>query len=159
MNQIVLRHIEDTRKLGLCMAGLVKAGDILLLSGDLGAGKTTLTRFLAQGLGIDEREVTSPTFSIIHEYRHGRIPVAHVDLYRLGKNAEISDIGLDEYLAGDFIIIMEWAEFLPESIGKDCLYMNIRMDRECKTRTVTFRQQGQSWKERLAELERCMKQH
>jgi len=110
----MLPDMEATRRLGLSIAGLLRQGDILLLTGELGAGKTTLVKSIAMGLGIDHREVTSPTFTLIHEYPEGRIPLVHADLYRLGEGADIIETGLDEFMQGGYVVAIEWAEFLPE---------------------------------------------
>lgn len=83
----------------------------MLLSGDLGAGKTAFVRGLAEGLGIDPAEVTSPTFTLVHEYRQGRLPLVHADLYRLDK-ADLDELGMDTELAGRGVLAIEWAERL-----------------------------------------------
>lgn len=93
------------------MAAELTAGAIVLLSGELGAGKTAFVRGLANGLGIDPDEVTSPTFTLVHEYGGGRLPLIHVDLYRLDTVA-LEDIGLDEELASRGVLAIEWAERL-----------------------------------------------
>ena len=96
------------RELGATLA----AADVVLLFGDLGAGKTAFVRGLAEGLGTDASEVTSPTFTLVQEYRGGRLPLIHVDLYRLNDPLEIDELGLDE-LAADAVLAVEWAEKLP----------------------------------------------
>jgi tRNA threonylcarbamoyladenosine biosynthesis protein TsaE len=101
----------ETRAVAARLAADLKPGDVLLLSGDLGAGKTAFVRGLAEGLGIDAGEVTSPTFTLVHEYRGGRLPLIHVDLYRLDA-ADLDEIGLDQDLAAVGVTAVEWAERL-----------------------------------------------
>ena len=88
----------------------LQAGDVLLLDGDLGAGKTSFTKGLAKGLGITDY-VKSPTFTIVREYRHGRLPLYHMDLYRL-EDGGAEDLGLEEYFEGDGVSVVEWPDFL-----------------------------------------------
>ena len=99
---------EETSAAGERLAPRLRGGDVLLLHGDLGAGKTAFVRGLARGLGAPPEEVSSPTFTIIQEYR-GRLTLYHVDLYRL-QPIEVSDLGLDELPSGDAIVAVEWAE-------------------------------------------------
>ncbi len=113
MHDRVITHSDDqTVELARSVARRLRAGDVLLLVGDLGAGKTTFVRGLALGLGLDPDSVSSPTFTLIQEYR-GHPTLYHVDLYRL-EGAEIDDLGLDELAAGDAIVAIEWAEKLRE---------------------------------------------
>jgi tRNA threonylcarbamoyladenosine biosynthesis protein TsaE len=102
---------EETRNFGAELASGLKAGDVLLLKGDLGAGKTCLVTGLAQGLG-SSFEVSSPTFTLINEYKGGRLPLYHIDLYRLEEKAQIEGLGLDEYFDGDGVCAVEWPERL-----------------------------------------------
>jgi tRNA threonylcarbamoyladenosine biosynthesis protein TsaE len=106
---------SGTRAIAKQLAGELVAGSVLLLSGDLGAGKTAFVRGLADGLGINTDEVTSPTFTLVHEYRGGRLPLIHVDLYRLDR-ADLDEIGLDEDLAANGVVAIEWAERLTRRI-------------------------------------------
>ncbi|MEW6319874.1 MAG: tRNA (adenosine(37)-N6)-threonylcarbamoyltransferase complex ATPase subunit type 1 TsaE [Acidobacteriota bacterium] len=101
----------DTRGVARRLAASLPAGAAVLLSGDLGAGKTVFVRGLAEGLGIDPGEVTSPTFTLVHEYAGGRLPLVHVDLYRLDR-ADLDEIGLDPDLAARGVIAVEWPERL-----------------------------------------------
>jgi tRNA threonylcarbamoyladenosine biosynthesis protein TsaE len=94
---------------GAQLAARLKPGDVIALSGELGAGKTCLVKGIAHGLGIAQ-DVTSPTFTLIHEYQGGRLPLYHLDLYRLRHLAEAEAIGVDEYLAGNGVTVVEWAE-------------------------------------------------
>jgi tRNA threonylcarbamoyladenosine biosynthesis protein TsaE len=102
---------SDTRAVAAALASRLSAGDVLLLQGDLGTGKTAFVRGLAKGLGVDPDEVTSPTFTLVHEYRGGRLPIVHVDLYRL-TGIDLDEIGLDEALASSGVVAVEWAERL-----------------------------------------------
>jgi len=107
-----ITHSEsDTAAIGRALAARLQGGDVVLLFGDLGAGKTAFVRGLDQGLGIDPAEVSSPTFTIIQEYHGGRLPLLHVDLYRV-EPKEVDDLGLDE-LGEDAVVAIEWAERLP----------------------------------------------
>jgi tRNA threonylcarbamoyladenosine biosynthesis protein TsaE len=105
---IVSSSEEDTLAAGERFAARLTAGATVLLFGDLGAGKTAFVRGLARGLGVPADEVTSPTFTLVQEYR-GRLTLHHVDLYRL-EPAEVGDLGLDELTAGDAVVAIEWAE-------------------------------------------------
>jgi tRNA threonylcarbamoyladenosine biosynthesis protein TsaE len=101
----------ETRGLAADLARRLDAGAVVLLSGDLGAGKTAFVRGLAAGLGVDAHVVTSPTFTLVHEYRGGRLPLVHVDLYRLD-SADLDDLGLDEDVAATGVVAVEWPERL-----------------------------------------------
>jgi tRNA threonylcarbamoyladenosine biosynthesis protein TsaE len=103
---------EETAALGREVAASLSAGDVLLLYGDLGAGKTAFVRGLAEGLGIPRDDVSSPTFTLIQEYRGGRLPLFHVDLYRIEDPREFDDLGLDEIAEGG-VLAIEWAVKLP----------------------------------------------
>jgi tRNA threonylcarbamoyladenosine biosynthesis protein TsaE len=100
-----------TRAIARDLAQTLSAGAIVLLHGDLGVGKTVFVRGLAEGLGIDPGEVTSPTFTLVHEYAGGRLPLVHLDLYRLDRT-ELDDVGLDPDLAARGVVVVEWAERL-----------------------------------------------
>jgi tRNA threonylcarbamoyladenosine biosynthesis protein TsaE len=102
---------SETRTIGARLAAELQPGAVLLLSGDLGAGKTAFTKGLAEGLGIDPAEVTSPTFTLVHEYRQGRLPLVHVDLYRLEK-VDLDELGMDADLANQGVLAIEWADRL-----------------------------------------------
>jgi tRNA threonylcarbamoyladenosine biosynthesis protein TsaE len=102
------RSPGETHALGAALAAVVRAGDVLLLSGDLGAGKTVFARGLAAGLGVED-QVVSPTFTIVREYR-GRLPLVHVDVYRLESVRELEDLGLDEIVRDDAVSVIEWGD-------------------------------------------------
>jgi tRNA threonylcarbamoyladenosine biosynthesis protein TsaE len=107
---------EQTRHIAARLAKDLRPGAVILLKGDLGAGKTAFVRGLAEGLSINPDDVTSPTFTLVHEYRGGRLPLIHVDLYRLDR-ADLDDIGLDQDLANDGIVAIEWPERLSRDIN------------------------------------------
>lgn len=107
-HEFISRSPEDTKKIGAVIGERAVPGDVLLLEGKLGAGKTCLTQGIAVGLGIDDY-VLSPTFVIMREL-YGRLPLYHIDLYRLDDIEESIDLGLDEYFYGDGISVVEWAE-------------------------------------------------
>jgi tRNA threonylcarbamoyladenosine biosynthesis protein TsaE len=106
---------EETAGVARTLAATLAAGDVLLLSGNLGAGKTAFVRGLAAGLGIDPREVSSPTFTLVHEYRGGRVTLYHVDLYRLDR-AATDDLGLEEMGVADGVLAIEWPDRLTHSL-------------------------------------------
>jgi tRNA threonylcarbamoyladenosine biosynthesis protein TsaE len=105
---------EETSAVGRELAATLLAGDVVLLYGDLGAGKTAFVRGLAEGLGVPRDEVSSPTFTLIQEYRGGRLTLFHVDLYRIEDPREFDELGLDE-IAEDGVLSIEWAEKLPRA--------------------------------------------
>jgi tRNA threonylcarbamoyladenosine biosynthesis protein TsaE len=107
---------DETAAVGRTLAASLRAGDVVLLSGDLGAGKTALVKGLAEGLGVSRDEVSSPTFTLMQEYRGGRLTLYHVDLYRLDDPREVDDLGLDEVAAGG-VLAIEWAEKLPARLA------------------------------------------
>lgn len=108
MHETITSSERETAAEGERLSGSLRPGDVVLLFGDLGAGKTAFTRGLARGLGVDPGEVSSPTFTLVQEY-HGRLPLYHVDLYRL-EEREVDDLGLEELVAGDGVVVIEWAE-------------------------------------------------
>ncbi len=127
---------EDAiRQLGEVLAAHLSAGQVLALSGELGAGKTRLTQGLARGLGIPVEEVTSPTFTLIQEYA-GRLPVRHCDAYRLRHPDEFADLGLDELFARDGVAIVEWADRVTDDLPRDRLDIEIEVTGEHERRVV-----------------------
>ncbi len=119
---IITHSKEETRNLGRKLSGLLEVGDVVLLTGDLGAGKTTFTGGVAEGLGIKE-DVISPTFNIMKCYFKGRIPLYHIDAYRL-ENQNI-EIGLDEYIEGDGACFIEWPVFIESLIPDERMEVSI----------------------------------
>ena len=105
--------MEETRELGRQMGTAAGPGDVLTLSGDLGVGKTVFTKGFALGIGVTEA-VSSPTFTIVQEYHSGRLPLYHFDVYRIGDPEEMDEVGFDDYVYGDGVSLIEWAELIEE---------------------------------------------
>ncbi len=109
VDTIISKSPEETIQAGVALALRLRSGDVVALCGDLGAGKTHFTKGVVQGLGGDAAEVCSPTFTLVHEYRGGRVPVFHFDLYRLESERELSGVGWEDYLDEDGVMLVEWA--------------------------------------------------
>jgi len=116
---------SETTAVGRELGGTLRAGDVVLLYGDLGAGKTAFVKGLAEGLGVAREEVSSPTFTLVQEYRGGRLTLYHVDLYRLDDPREVFDLGLDE-IAADGVLAVEWAEKMDARL-KPSGYVEVRI--------------------------------
>jgi tRNA threonylcarbamoyladenosine biosynthesis protein TsaE len=115
------KNPEQTVDLGECLGKLILPGDFIALTGELGCGKTHFVQGVAKGLGVDpEVRVTSPSYTLLNEY-HGRIPLYHFDLYRLGGDADIRDLGFDEYFSGKGVCVVEWADRLHFELPDDHL--------------------------------------
>ena len=115
---------EETRQLGEKLAEELRAGDVILLEGPLGAGKSELARGVARGLGVRET-VTSPSFTILNAYDSGRVPLYHFDWYRLESAEELFEMGMEEYLGGDGIALVEWPGRCPEALPADFLMIEV----------------------------------
>ncbi len=118
---------EETFALGRSIGEKAKPGDIYLLSGDLGVGKTVFTQGVAAGLGITE-PVNSPTFTILQEYTEGRLPFYHFDVYRIEDVEEMEEIGYDDYFFGGGVCMVEWAELIREILPDNCISVTIEKD-------------------------------
>ena len=136
MTRTFTTHSEsETAAVGRDLGMTLDAESVVLLSGDLGAGKTAFVRGLAEGLGASPADVSSPTFTLIQEYRGGRLPLLHVDLYRLDDPREIDDLGLDE-LGNGGVLAIEWADKLPRP-PREAIHVTIAHVEE-NTRTITI---------------------
>ncbi|CAN5518271.1 tRNA (adenosine(37)-N6)-threonylcarbamoyltransferase complex ATPase subunit type 1 TsaE [soil metagenome] len=128
-------NVEETIAFGCDWARRLQPNDVVALVGDLGAGKTHFVKGLLQGVAGTE-EVTSPTFTLVHEYRSGRLPVFHFDFYRLGRSSEIEEIGFDEYLEEGGITVVEWAERFPQAFPGRTRWLRMESRRESE-RVIT----------------------
>lgn len=133
------KNEEQTTLLGERVGELLKAGDVVTLDGDLGAGKTHFTYGIAKALGVDEY-ITSPTFTIVNEYRSGNLPLFHFDAYRLSSEEELYDIGYEDYLAQNGVAVVEWAVNVEGVFDDNSVRIEIlRMDDVSETdRTITI---------------------
>lgn len=141
---------SQTQHLGEALATQLQPGDVILLDGDLGAGKTTFTKGLAKGLGI-KRNIKSPTFTIIREYQDGRLPLYHMDVYRLEVGGS-DELGLDEYFDGDGVSVVEWSKFAEAELPANYLRLKFTRQDELGTnnREIEFTAQGEHFKAILA---------
>lgn len=135
--QITTHSADETQALGQRLAKRLLPGDVIAYFGDLGAGKTALTRGIVQGLGVTDL-VTSPTYTIVNEYLTGRIPLFHFDMYRLGSSDELFDIGWEDYLARGGVCAVEWSENVEDAL-RDAIHITIEKDPlEPDTRRITI---------------------
>ena len=135
--QITTYSADETQALGTKLAKRLQPGDVIAYFGDLGAGKTALTRGIAQGLGITDI-VTSPTYTIVNEYLTGRLPLFHFDMYRLGSSDELFDIGGEDYLARGGVCAVEWSENVEDAL-QGAIRVTIEKDPfEADTRRITI---------------------
>jgi tRNA threonylcarbamoyladenosine biosynthesis protein TsaE len=128
-----IRNEEETRAFGHQLADRLEPGSVVALIGDLGTGKTTLSKYIAEGLGITE-VVTSPTFTIVQEYQSGRLPLYHFDVYRIGDISEMEELGYEEYFFGDGVSLVEWADIIQELLPEEARIIRIEYGREPEER-------------------------
>ncbi len=131
--EIISKGTEETRAIGRIVGRYAAPGDVALLTGELGTGKTCLTQGILNGLGSDD-VARSPTFVLIAEHHHGRIPLYHMDLYRIGSIEQVEEIGIDEYLEGDGLTVVEWADNVPGVFPDDSLRIHFELVSKCERR-------------------------
>lgn len=148
--QVITRSAEETRILGASLAPLLLPGDIISLSGDLGAGKTCFVQGLATALGASG-PITSPSFTIVHEYE-ARYPLVHLDVYRLDSFQEVLDLGFEEFLDPRAVLLLEWGDAIEPLLPR--IHLTIQLKRTVDPdaddmREVTFRPRGEEWVRKL----------
>ena len=121
---VYIKNEQETRSFGKKLAAELAPGIVIALTGDLGTGKTALTKSIAEGLGITE-VITSPTFNIVKEYYSGRIPMYHFYVYRIGDIDEMYELGYEEYFYGNGVCIVEWADLIEDIIPEDAIRIDI----------------------------------
>jgi tRNA threonylcarbamoyladenosine biosynthesis protein TsaE len=140
------KSAEDTRSLGAALAPLVRPGDVILLSGDLGAGKTTLAQGFARGLGVPD-QIVSPTFVLVRLYK-GRLPLIHADAYRMDDLDEVTDLDLAELLDEGGVALVEWGDVIAPMLPADYLDLRIELGDADEDRRFTVRAVGPGWASR-----------
>jgi tRNA threonylcarbamoyladenosine biosynthesis protein TsaE len=141
MHTITTSSEEETVRSGFEFSRKLVRGDVVALFGDLGSGKTRFAKGISQGLGIKE-SVTSPTFTIVNEHHGGRFPVYHFDFYRLRSISELNEIGFDEYLFGDGICIIEWADLILERLPQKRYDIVLKQRTNDNDRTIQIEERG-----------------
>lgn len=149
MTEIESLSPEDTYEIGYKIGKELKSGDIICLNGDLGAGKTTITKAIAEALGIDDN-ITSPSFTIVNEY-YGDIDFYHFDVYRIDDIEEMYDIGYEEYFYSDGICVIEWANMIEEILPKERLVIDIYNTPYSTIRKIEIEAFGDRYEELLKE--------
>lgn len=149
--ELYLKDSQATEKLGEVLGSKVQDGDVICLTGDLGAGKTLLTQGAAVALGIAAEDVTSPTFTIMNVYKGNELELRHFDLYRLNRLEELEDIGFYEYCGGDGVTFIEWAELFPGALPED--YLQITLLHAENGRRALLEARGERAQELLKEVE------
>ncbi|MGH2674690.1 MAG: tRNA (adenosine(37)-N6)-threonylcarbamoyltransferase complex ATPase subunit type 1 TsaE [Actinomycetota bacterium] len=147
---IVTRAPDETRKVAAALAELLVPGDVVSLTGDLGAGKTTFVQGASRGLGVEE-QVASPTFVLVREYR-GDVPVYHLDVYRLERLQEVIDLGFEDLLDPAGVIFVEWGDAIEALLPDQHLRVELRTE-EDETRRLSFSGRGVRWAGRWERLE------
>jgi tRNA threonylcarbamoyladenosine biosynthesis protein TsaE len=152
--RLVSRSPEDTRALGAAVAGLARPGDVVALTGDLGAGKTTFVQGFGRALGV-EGPITSPTFTLVRTYQ-ASLPLVHVDLYRLDRTGEVADLALGELLEEGGVALVEWGDVAAGVLGGDWLEVSLELGQGEEERLVSLQATGPSWAPRLGTLARFL---
>lgn len=125
MRTVIIKNENETKKFGLDLGNILEKGDVVALIGDLGTGKTALTKYIAEGLGI-AGPITSPTFTIVQEYHDGRLPLYHFDVYRIGDPEEMYELGYEEYFYGQGVCVIEWADLIEELLPEEAKVIRIQ---------------------------------
>ena len=125
MEKMIIYDEKQTREFGLKLAEQLKPGSVVALIGDLGTGKTALTKYIAEGLGVKQM-ITSPTFTIVQEYHDGRLPLYHFDVYRVNDVEDMFEIGCEEYFFGNGVCIVEWADLIEEILPEEAICIRIQ---------------------------------
>ena len=149
--KIISKSVNDTIRIGKAIAGNLEQGDIICLFGELGSGKTVLTKGVARGLGIEKNKVISPSFVLIREHAHAKLPLYHFDLYRLSLPQDILALGYEEYIYGKGVTVIEWADRLKYLTPPEFLKIELTLKAGSK-RLLKFSAAGERYKELLEKI-------
>lgn len=150
MVRIVLKGLKEMEEFGEKLGSILKPGDIISLTGDLGAGKTTLTKSIGKGLGVEDY-ITSPTFTLINEYK-GRLNLYHFDVYRLEGPIDLYDLGFEEYIYSNGVSIIEWGDKIEEILPEERINIQIEKSVELDERIIYLYGEGERFKQLVKEL-------
>ena len=158
MIECTTRSLSETHALAAAIAGLSRPRDIVVLAGEMGAGKTAFSVGFARALGVDDDEqVSSPTFTLVHSHSSGRIPLLHADLYRLGSTGEVADLGLREQVDLGAVALIEWGDVALREMG-DCLVVALEADEsDPDVRHIRVSVEGHAWDTRWDRLREALR--
>ncbi|MGB8859571.1 MAG: tRNA (adenosine(37)-N6)-threonylcarbamoyltransferase complex ATPase subunit type 1 TsaE [Ilumatobacteraceae bacterium] len=149
--------LADTHAIAAVLAGLSRSGDLIVLAGEMGAGKTAFAKGFGAALGVTE-PITSPTFTLVHSYDAGKLTLHHADIYRLSTHNEVADLALSELLEYDGIVLVEWGDVVARSLGDHLLVQLDAIDDDDEARLVTIGGVGRAWAARWERLEAALGQ-
>jgi tRNA threonylcarbamoyladenosine biosynthesis protein TsaE len=153
--EIETETADETREVGKALASMLQPRDTVVLTGDLGAGKTTLVQGIGRGLGVEDH-VASPTFTLVREYS-GRLDIAHVDVYRLERVQDVLELALDELVGPERVLLIEWGDAISDLLPEDRLRVELTTDRpDAETRRIVMTPRGRSWAVRWERLEQVL---
>lgn len=153
MYQITINGLEETEDFGRRLGKILKSGDMIVLSGDLGAGKTTLTKSIGLGLGVEDY-ITSPTFALVNEYRTRDNWLYHFDVYRLENIGDLDDLGFDDYFYSKGINIIEWGDRIEDLLPKERIKLDIVKGAGLEERVISLSGEGDRIEEVIEELKK-----
>lgn len=147
------KSVEDTHAIASVIASMVRPRDIVVLAGEMGAGKTAFTAGFAKALGVsDDDHVSSPTFTLVHSYQSGKYPLLHADLYRLHTLGEVMDLGLKEQADLGAVVVVEWGDVAEDILGDTLTIQFLHDDVDDNARDITFSVEGHGWDSRWQRL-------
>lgn len=157
MISLTSNSVADTHGIAGAVASIVRSGDIVLLAGEMGAGKTAFTLGFARALGVAEDDaVSSPTFTLVHSYLSGRLPLVHADLYRLTTTGEVADLGLREQADMGAVVLIEWGDVVGDIFDDALTIEFLHVDADDESRRISLTAHGARWDSRWPSLERAV---